>query len=168
MGSAKIPGLVGQARPGQPEIEWPIGQTRIHGYLSLARVRARQELPTGHADEVRTPTALVEYFLDAHSEPRDRVLDIFAGYGTTLAVTEETDRLPYGVEYEADRVARVRDLISNPDHVRHGRFGDGHDHSYCRVHERRVTANDGERGLLKGYPAGSLPRRVWNPRKSSD
>lgn len=88
-------------------------------YLSFKYGHAT-ELPVGHSNEVRTPTALVESFLDAYSEPGDRVLDIFAGYGTTLAVAEEMNRVPYGVEYEADRVTHVRDRISTPDHVRHG------------------------------------------------
>ena len=78
------------------------------------------ELPAGHATEVRTPDALVEHFLQAYSEPGDSVVDVFAGYGTTLKVAERLQRVPYGVEYEPDRVSHVRNQLSTPDHVRQG------------------------------------------------
>jgi len=78
------------------------------------------ELPPGHTDEIRTPDALVERFLDEYTEPGDAVLDIFAGYGTTLSVAERMDRVPYGIEYEGELVEHIRESISNADNVRHG------------------------------------------------
>ncbi|WP_327052879.1 DNA methyltransferase [Halomicrococcus gelatinilyticus] len=78
------------------------------------------ELPAGHSTEVRTPHALVEHFLTEYTDPGDNVVDVFAGYGTTLTVAERLERVPYGVEYESDRVAHVRDEISTPENVRHG------------------------------------------------
>lgn len=88
-------------------------------HLSLEYAH-REELPEGHTNEVRTPDALVARLLEAFTEPGDRVIDIFAGYGTTLAVAERLDRVPFGLEYEADRVAHIEDRISTPAHVRHG------------------------------------------------
>lgn len=88
-------------------------------YLSLEYTHAK-ELPPGHDVEVRTPNALVEHFLEAYSDPGDTVLDIFAGYGTTLTVAEEMNREPYGIEYESDRVEYTRDQLTTPDHVRQG------------------------------------------------
>ncbi|MXV61331.1 site-specific DNA-methyltransferase [Natronorubrum sp. JWXQ-INN-674] len=78
------------------------------------------ELPVGHTTEVRTPNALVEQFLSAYSDAGDTVIDIFAGYGTTLTVAERIGRTPYGLEYEAERVSHIRDRIATPDHVRRG------------------------------------------------
>lgn len=69
-------------------------------------------------DEIRTPDALVEEFLQRHSEPGDAVFDPFAGYGTTLTVAERLGRVPYGVEYEPERVEHVRERIDHPEHVR--------------------------------------------------
>lgn len=88
-------------------------------YLSLEYAH-REELPDGHTNEVRTPDALVARFLEEFTEPGDHVIDIFAGFGTTLAVAERLDRVPFGLEYEADRVAHIKDRISTPEHVRHG------------------------------------------------
>jgi hypothetical protein len=88
-------------------------------YLSL-EYGHDDDLPAGHANEVRTPPALVERFLEAYTEPGDAVVDVFAGYGTTLTVAEQMNRVPYGVEYEAERVEHIRDQLTTPEHVRHG------------------------------------------------
>lgn len=88
-------------------------------YLSLP-YEHRDDLPPGHANEVRTPDALVERFLDAYTDPGDRVVDPFAGYGTTLVTAERLGRVPYGVEYDADRADHVRSRIDVSEHVRHG------------------------------------------------
>ena len=87
-------------------------------WLSLEYDHA-EELALGD-DEIRTPDALVEEFLRRHSAPGDAVLDPFAGYGTTLTVAERLDRVPYGVEYDADRIAHVRERVDHPDHAQQG------------------------------------------------
>ena len=69
------------------------------------------DIPPEFVDDVRTPEAYVRHFLRAFSEEGDVVLDPFAGFGTTLLVAEELGRVPYGVEYEEDRVAVVRDRM---------------------------------------------------------
>jgi DNA modification methylase len=76
--------------------------------------------PPTMIDEFRTPDPLVEHFLDAYTTPGDRVLDVFAGFGTTLRVAERLDRIPVGIEYDAERVAYVDDDLSTTDGVRHG------------------------------------------------
>lgn len=74
-------------------------------------------LPTGYAGEVRTPPALVERLLERYTAPGDRVLDPFAGFGTTLAVAGRLDREAWGVEYEPRRVEHVRERVAEPDRV---------------------------------------------------
>jgi DNA modification methylase len=76
------------------------------------------DVPPEFVDDVRTPEAYVRHFLREHTEEGDVVLDPFAGFGTTLLVAEELGRVPYGVEYEEDRVAVVRDRVS-ADHAEH-------------------------------------------------
>jgi DNA modification methylase len=87
-------------------------------YLSL-EFSHRDEFP-GLGRDLRTPHALVEQFLEAYTEAGDRVLDIFAGFGTTLTVAERLDRVPYGIEYDSDRAAWIRERLSRPENVRHG------------------------------------------------
>ena len=78
------------------------------------------DLPEGHLDEIRTPPVLVERFLAEYTDPGDRVFDPFAGYGTTLAVADDLDRVPYGLEYEPERVEWIRDRLDVPEHVQQG------------------------------------------------
>jgi hypothetical protein len=87
----------------------------VNTFLTLQHEQETDVPPEFEGDE-RTPEAYVRRFLQEFSDEGDAVLDPFAGFGTTLVVAEELDRVPYGVEYEADRVAVVRDrLDSNPD-----------------------------------------------------
>lgn len=86
-------------------------------YLSL-EFSHRDELP-GEGQDIRTPHALVEHFLETYTESGDRVIDIFAGFGTTLLVAERLNRIPYGIEYEADRVSSIREQLSTPENVLH-------------------------------------------------
>lgn len=87
-------------------------------YLSL-EYDHREALPDA-IDEIRSPDALVEHFLMEYSEPGDKVIDIFAGFGTTLTVAERLDRVPVGIEYEPDRVTHIRDRVSRDRYVRQG------------------------------------------------
>lgn len=64
----------------------------------------------GH--DPRTPPAFVRYFLGQFTDPGDTVLDPFAGFGTTLAVADDLDRVGVGVEFEQERVDFVRDRLS--------------------------------------------------------
>lgn len=91
----------------------------MHTYLQLS-YEHDEPLPPGEDGEVRTPPALVERLLETYTDPGDRVLDPFAGFGTTLRVAESLDRAAYGVEYEADRVAYVRERVAHPGRVVHG------------------------------------------------
>jgi SAM-dependent methyltransferase len=88
-------------------------------FLSLA-YEHDAPLPDGVDDEFRTPHALVERFLGEYTDVGDRVLDPFAGFGTTLAVAERLDRRGYGVEYDADRVAHARSFVPDNDRIRQG------------------------------------------------
>ena len=93
----------------------------------MERMKTYLQLEFSHWDEVPeqgqdfcTPHSLVEQFLEAYTEPGDRVLDIFAGFGTTLSVAERLDRVPFGIEYEPDRVDVIREHVSHPENVRQG------------------------------------------------
>jgi DNA modification methylase len=89
-------------------------QTHLH-----LRYAHDDDLPAGFDSEVRTPPALVERFLRAHTEPGDRVLDPFAGAGTTLRVAGDLGRDAVGVEDEDGRCAVARQRAPGAD-VRKG------------------------------------------------
>ena len=68
-------------------------------------------------DDVRYPSALVGHFLDAFTAPGDIVFDPFAGFGTTLYVAEAMGRIPYGLEFEQDRVDFIRSRLKNKNNI---------------------------------------------------
>ncbi len=91
----------------------------VQTYRTL-RYERSEDLPSTFENDVRTPKPFVEHFLREYTDPGDAVVDIFAGFGTTLKVAEELGRVPYGIEYEADRVAYVRERIDHPENLIHG------------------------------------------------
>lgn len=88
-------------------------------FLSLPYEKS-DAIPDDVDGDDRTPEVLVEHVVEAFTDPGETVLDPFAGFGTTLAVAEELGRTPYGVEFDADRAAFVRDRIDHDEHVVRG------------------------------------------------
>jgi DNA modification methylase len=59
-------------------------------------------------DDVHFPEALVRAVLDEYTSVGDRVLDPFAGFGTTLAVSQRMGREAVGIELLPERVEAIR------------------------------------------------------------
>ena len=70
-------------------------------------------------DDVRFSSALVRHFLEQFTAEGDVIFDPFAGFGTTLFVAQEMNRVPYGIEYDAERCDFIRQRIAD-DHIIHG------------------------------------------------
>lgn len=66
------------------------------------------ERADGATEDVHFPQALVRAVLEELTAPGDVVLDPFAGYGTTLLVSEQMHRTAIGVELLADRAETIR------------------------------------------------------------
>jgi len=64
-------------------------------------------------DDNRFSENLVELFLKEYTKPGDRIIDIFAGFGTTLFVAEEMSRVPFGIELEKNRFEYVKNQLTN-------------------------------------------------------
>jgi hypothetical protein len=78
------------------------GQTRHDAFITLPW-RIEQPPPPWEGSAIQYPESLVRHFLREFTQRGDRVLDPFAGLGTTLRVAEEMGRVPYGMEYDARR-----------------------------------------------------------------
>src|SRR6187455_8558 len=81
---------------------------------SFLMLENRQEspLPDGvPGPDMRFPPRLVELFLEEYTRPGDRVLDPFAGFGTTLLVAERMGRVPLGIEFNPQRCAYAQSLL---------------------------------------------------------
>lgn len=83
--------------------------------------RKEFELPARwKSGDIRFTSELVRHFLTEFTQPSDTVLDPFAGFGTTLFVAEQMERIPFGIEYNPDRAAFIRDRLTFKDHLIHG------------------------------------------------
>ena len=71
-------------------------------------------------DDVRYPEALVSHFLREFTQIGDTILDPFAGYGTTLVVSERLGRIPFGVELGSDKVNYARGRLARPENMIQG------------------------------------------------
>lgn len=92
----------------------------MKSYLVLSKSIAEPLPSQFQDDEVRYPGRLVEHFMREFSQPGDRVLDPFAGYGTTLRVAQALGRIPFGVELNAAKVAYARSQLDRPANLIQG------------------------------------------------
>jgi len=72
------------------------------------------------ADDNRFPESFVKYLIERYSKKGDKVIDIFAGLGTTLIVAEKLGRIPYGIEFDIKRVKFIRKKIKAKDNIKFG------------------------------------------------
>src|SRR6266446_5689938 len=84
-------------------------------FITLSNPKRRLLPVRFRKDDVRFSEGLVKYFLKTYTKTGDRVLDPFAGYGTTLLVAQQMGRVSYGVEFDEERVKYVRTLLDQPD-----------------------------------------------------
>lgn len=68
-----------------------------------------RERPAAATEDVHFTRSLVEAVLEDLTEPGERVLDPFAGFGTTLAVAADLGRPAVGVELLPERCGLVRE-----------------------------------------------------------
>lgn len=71
-------------------------------------------------EDVRASENMLGFFIGKFTEKGQIVFDPFAGFGTTLLVAEEMERIGYGIEYSKPKADYVRGLLSHPEHLIHG------------------------------------------------
>jgi hypothetical protein len=78
-------------------------------------------LPEEFRDEdIRFTESFVQYILERYTEPGDIVFDPFAGYATTLIVSERLDRICYGIELDRARYEYGLTRLNRKDLLIHG------------------------------------------------
>ncbi|MEJ3742327.1 DNA methyltransferase [Actinomycetes bacterium KLBMP 9797] len=86
--------------------------------MSAASIAAQR--PAGADEDVHFPEELVAEILAEYTAPGDRVLDPFAGFGTTLVVAERMARRAVGVELLDERVRLIRARLTGDAQVVNG------------------------------------------------
>ena len=89
-------------------------------FLLLDNKREREIPQEFRSNDNRNPESLVRYFLDHFTKKGDRVFDPFAGLGTTLVVSEEMGRIPYGIEHSKKRSDYIKSQMKVKDNLIHG------------------------------------------------
>jgi DNA modification methylase len=77
-------------------------------WLAMSRSELVAERPPGEPADVHFPESLAATVIAEYTEPGGRVLDPFAGFGTTLAVATRMGRRAVGVELLPDRADHIR------------------------------------------------------------
>jgi hypothetical protein len=96
------------------------GAPLVKTYLSLINTQQEPLPPELRGDDVRYPANLVEHFLLEYTCVGDKVLDPFAGFGTTLTTAEAMGRVAYGVELNEAKVLYARAHLQRPERLIHG------------------------------------------------
>ena len=68
----------------------------------------------------RFPESMVEYLLKKYSKKGDKVMDVFAGLGTSLIVSEKLGRIPFGIEFDKKRFDFIKKKIKHKENIIHG------------------------------------------------
>ena len=78
-------------------------------------------LPEEFRDEdIRFTEDFVQYILEEYTKPGDIVFDPFAGYATTLIVSERLERICYGIELDRARYEYGLTRLNRKDLLIHG------------------------------------------------
>jgi DNA modification methylase len=80
----------------------------VKPWLHLRIAELVEQRPIGAEEDVHFPESLIAAVIDEYTVPGQRVLDPFAGYGTTLVVAERMGREAIGVELLTQRTELIR------------------------------------------------------------
>lgn len=94
--------------------------TNVRSFLVLENKKGR-EIPKGfQKNDNRNPEILVRRFLKEFTKKGDKVFDPFSGLGTTLMVSEQMARVPFGIEIDKKRADYIKSRIKNKDNLING------------------------------------------------
>jgi DNA modification methylase len=92
----------------------------MKSYLILPQLKNRPLPEKFQNDDNRSSENLVKYFIENYTKKGEKVLDIFAGLGTTLFIAEENERVPYGIEYSIERYEYIKENLNQKENIIHG------------------------------------------------
>ncbi len=89
--------------------------------LILLKKSNEGELPINfRLDDNRFSEMFVEYFIRHYTKVGDKILDIFAGFGTTILIAEKLNRIGYGIESNDKRYEYIISKVKNVSNIING------------------------------------------------
>src|SRR3989338_10130136 len=89
-------------------------------FLLLDNKREKKLPSEFRSVDIRNPENLVHYLIKEFTKKGDIIFDPFAGFGTTLIVSEEMSRTAFGVEVEKKKVDYIQSQIKNKSNIIEG------------------------------------------------
>lgn len=86
-------------------------------FIILNNKKKRKIPKEFRSDDNRNPEVLVEYFLKKYTKKGDKVIDIFAGLGTSLFIAEKMGRVPFGIELDKKRFIYLKHNLKHKENV---------------------------------------------------
>ncbi|MFX1313015.1 MAG: DNA methyltransferase [Promethearchaeota archaeon] len=74
-------------------------------------------------EDVRTKESLLRYLYKEFTKEGDKIIDIFAGFGTMLTVAEQINRIPFGIELRKNFYDYIRSNLKLKENIIHGDAG---------------------------------------------
>lgn len=90
---------------------------KIPSYIELPFKRENY-VSSNDSDEDKYPESFPRYFIDLLTKEGEKVFDPFLGHGTTAIVTEEMNRIPFGIEVDEERFDWSIGMIEQWQNVR--------------------------------------------------
>lgn len=112
--------------------------------------------PPFEGNDIKTPESLPRYFIQELSKPSAKVFDPFVGLGTTMFVTEELGRIPYGIEADPLRQQWVAGQLEHWTHV------------LCADSARAHLLGFPKMDMLMTAPPFMAANHKWNPLFAGD
>jgi len=95
-------------------------KSKIKSFLIFKNSKVRKIPKEFQSDDNRNPESLVAYFLKEFTKKGDTVFDPFTGLGTTLIVSEQMGRIPFGIELDKKRTNYVKSQIKTKQNLING------------------------------------------------
>lgn len=70
--------------------------------------------------DIRYPEDFAKVFIEKFTKKGDKILDPFAGFGTTLFVAQKLGRVGIGIEYDKQRYDFISQRLRKPSRIIHG------------------------------------------------
>ena len=92
----------------------------MKSFINLRNASSKELPEQFRGEDERFADETVEFLLEEYTRPGDKVIDIFAGFGTTLVVAERMDRIAYGIEISSDRFEYAKSQMKHKENIIHG------------------------------------------------